>query len=405
MKKIIFTVILTIHIFTVFSQKNENINFDVRHVTNQLNIDGHQMFYALPKNIIQIKIEVTKTIQYEGPYSTYAPKYLNISEGIIPMDNEFYTISNIKCKRISIPDTSNFYCITTNRNFLPIIQLNSDGVILGYNTDTDLNNYKFNNYLYTDFPEKSDEFYFTDLGVKPFLRKTQKTFYKTIKTDSSIQKIPVKKQGLSPTSVNENAAEAAAFIRKLRKRRMKLLFGIKDETFPVEAGALQTMVDELNKYEKSYLELFMGKTIEQKHTYYIYFEPDVNSGAEQKVVGWFSERNGFTFSKKDSRKRDIKPLIVDAYSLDAIPAAKIQVMNNSSKTPIPIKYGLYYRIPGRVVLSIKYLNKTLLKQAFEIAQKGQIVPLPVEYLNNPEYSIEFYPETGALKRINKLSQK
>jgi hypothetical protein len=205
---------------------------------------------------------------------------------------------------------------------------------------------------------------------------------------------------MSPTSIDKNAAEAAAFIRKLRKRRMKLLQGIKDETFPVEAGSLQTMIDELNKYEKRYIELFTGKNIVQKYSYYIYFEPDANAGAEQKVIGWFSERNGFTFSKKDSRKRDIKPLIVNSYSLGTIPTAKVQIMDKSSKTPEPIKYGLYYRIPGRIVLSVEYLNKILLKQAFEIAQKGQIVPIPVNYLNNSKYSIEFYPETGALKRIN-----
>ena len=58
-------------------------------------------------------------------------------------------------------------------------------------------------------------------------------------------------------------AEAAAdFIRKLRKRRNKLIYGDGGETFAVEGESMKKMLDALDVYEQKYLELFIGKTIE-----------------------------------------------------------------------------------------------------------------------------------------------
>jgi hypothetical protein len=244
-----------------------------------------------------------------------------------------------------------------------------------------------------------ENFLFLDLGIKSFLEETEETNYKTIQTDSTPIKIPIASSKLVPTSVEVNAESAAEFIRKLRKRRLKLIYGDAGETFAVEGESMKKMVEELDAYEQKYLELFIGKTIERSFTYYFNFVPDDKSDSEQQILAWFSRSKGIELSKSDTRKGDFQALTLTSNLISKIPEPKVQTIDQKQKSSVPVKFGLYYRIPGRVDAILQYGDKTLTRQQIEIAQKGVIIPMPVDYLNSPNYSIEFYPETGALKRI------
>ena len=401
MKQLIILIFLFLQLIPCFSQKGTNASCEVRHVTSKLMIDGRQMFYALPKNIIEIKVVIKKTTQFEGPYSNYAQKYLNITEGVIQMDDEFYTIETVKFDRTSIPDSSRFYSLSyIGYDGLPLLQLNPDGILIGCNVNKTVQGYSTINSPILISEPQTEEFKFTDLGVKPFLVEKKETLYKTVQTDSTTLKVPYTKTKMVSTSDDFNADEIAALIRKIRKRRMKLVMGYKDETFAVDGKSMVKMVEELDELEQMYIELFMGKTIEKTHTYSFSYEPDEDSNAEQKIVGWFSPSKGLNVSKPNIRRSDYQPLVLKSQVIGKVPDSEIKVMNNTQKTPVAIKYGLYYRIPGRIDVSLHVFDKKLASQQWEIAQKGRVIPLPVDYLNDQKYSIEFYPETGALKRIS-----
>lgn len=400
MKQILLIIILLIQFITVFSQKEEGADCDVKKVTSKFIIDGRQMFYVLPKNTIRVEVEVKKTIQYEGPYSTFAPKYLNISEGIIQMDAESYSIISVQFSRTSKADSSQYYSITSNGyEDFPMLQLNADGVILGCNLTKPVPDYSTISKPFTATKSKMEDFNFADLGIKPFLVEKEITLYKTVETDSTPQRVSYVQSKIEPTTAEYNAEEAAAFIRKIRKRRMKLVMGLKEEVIEVEGKSMRAMIEELNKYERLYLELFLGKTVEKTDKYYFEFEPNSKSGNEQQNLGWFSQSRGISSVKPDAKRKDFKPLEIKSQTISEMPKSQIQTMDKSGKTPVPIKYGLYYRIPGRIDMSLHYSNKIIARQKWEIAQKGKVLPLPVDYLNNHKYSIEFYPETGALKGI------
>jgi hypothetical protein len=80
-------------------------------------------------------------------------------------------------------------------------------------------------------------------------------------------------------------------------------------------------------------------------------------------------------------------------------------MNNSGKSPVAIRHGLFYRIPAWVNLSLSFTDKVLLSQKMLIAQRGTVAPLPADYLNQGIYEIEFYPDLGSIKRIQKKSRE
>ena len=82
------------------------------------------------------------------------------------------------------------------------------------------------------------------------------------------------------------------------------------------------------------------------------------------------------------------------------PKVSIKEVDTSGKSSSSIKYGLYYRTPGMVSVSIDCDGLLHHTSQWTIAQKGVVVPMPSDYLANHKYSIEFDAETGALKRIS-----
>ncbi len=384
----------------IFSQKPETASCEVRPVNSKLSVDGHQLMYALPKNTIHITIQLKQTQLLPGPYANYAEKYLNITDGIIHSENISYEIADINFEKNSYPDSSCFYCIScTGYLNMPELQLNSDGVILGCNLPYSVADYKIKENLVINTQKEPDPFYFYDLGASPFVEEKDETSFKTQQTDSTHVKVPVTISKLVPTSEENNAKEAADFIRKLRKRRLKLLVGLKDESFAVEGPAMQVMVNELEQLENKYLELFIGKTQTRDINYYFNVEPEANIESEQQILGWFSPNSGIVNSKPDVRKSDFKPLLLRSEVVGRVPDLTIQTMDNSTKNPVPVKYGLYYRIPGMISVSLQLADLMLAQQKMQVAQKGKVIPLPNDYLSTNQYGIEFYPESGALKKI------
>ncbi len=399
-KRFFILIVSFIFAIQVFSQKPETASCEVRSVSSKLAIDGHQLLYALPKNTIHIAIQLTQTHQTPGPYAEYAKKYLNITDGIIQSENTFYEITHINFEKNSYPDSSCFYNINCFGYLnMPELQLNADGVILGCNLPYSVPDYKIPENLVFNKQKEPESFYFYDLGAIPFVEEKDETTFKTQQTDSTHVKVPVTISKLVATTEENNAMEAADFVRKLRKRRLKLLVGLKDESLAVEGPALQVMVNELEQLEKKYLELFIGKTQIQNINYYFDIEPEASVESEQQILGWFSANSGLVYSKPDIRKSDFKPLLLRSEVVGRIPDLTLQTMDNSTKNPIPIKYGLYYRIPGMISVSLQLADLILAQQKIQIAQKGRIIPLPIDYLTNNQYGIEFYPESGALKKI------
>jgi len=398
MKNILFLITLLFQVLNIFAQKNNYTNCSVANTGNELVTDGRQIFYALPKNVISIKIEIEKITNYKGPYSEYAQKYLNINKNVILDNFNKYTIKSVVFNRESKIDTNQYYCIKVENGNFPILQFSNNGTLLSCNSLM-----RINDSFYEDGTPKvtinkeNTTIAFTDLGVKPFLNEVDKVLYKTVETDSTPQQIEYKKKILEPTTEEQNAEEAAALIRKIRKRKLKLMMGLKDEVITTDDDAIKIMINKLEEYEQKYLELFMGKSVKNTETYYFEFNPNNKNKEEHIILGWLSESSGFTL-KKSNKYKSLSPIIVKSVPLNKVPQVEVKQKDYTQKTPIDIKYGLYYRIPGTISLSAYYKDKRILVQQISIAQKGEVIPLPVEYLNN-KYSIEFYPQTGALKGI------
>ncbi len=352
-----------------------------------MNVDGHQVFYSLPSNSLMVSLKIEKTVKAKGPYAQYAEKYLNITTGIINESETAYSIENVKVERISQPDTSQLYAINfTGIDNLPMVQLNADGTILACNCPRVIEGYKAPKPQNNAEPD-AKPITFLDMGVKPFIVIEEEE--DTSEEDSVEVKKPKEQQPIVMTE-EENAAAAAAFIRKIRKRRLKLVAGIAEEANNPSGKALKLMIAELDRLENEYLSLFVGKSVKSTYTQSFVVTPNGKAEDEQISLSYFS---------KTGKRNDTYPITMTIKTLTSSPKVSIKEVDTSSKSSSSIKYGLYHRIPATVSVSVDYDGQQYFSGQFGIAQKGVVVPMPSDYLNNHKYSIEFEPETGALKRI------
>ena len=376
-----------------FGQKDVENSYFVTPVNGEMNIDGHQVFYSLPSNSLMVSLKIEKTVTAKGPYAQYAEKYLNITTGIIEESATIYSIENVKVDRISQPDTSQLYAINfTGIDNLPMIQLNDDGTILACNCPRTIEGYKAPKPQNNAEPD-AKPISFLDMGVKPFIVIEEE------EDASDEDSVEVKKpKDVEPIVMTEeeNAAAAAAFIRKIRKRRLKLVAGIAEEANNADGKAMKLMIQELDRLEAEYLNLFIGKSTKQTYTQSVVVTPNGKPEDEQITFGYFSKQFGFGTAKRG----ESYPITMKINTLTNSPKVSIKEIDTSGKSSSSIKYGLYYRTPGMVSVSIDCDGLLHHTSQWTIAQKGVVVPMPSDYLANHKYSIEFDAETGALKRIS-----
>ncbi len=358
---------------------------------NSFSSNGRQIVYSLPQNYFSITFNVKKVVKVAGPYANWAEKYLNITSDVITSNETNYAIEDVKINRFSVPDSSNRYAISySNQDLAPAITLASNGMIATCNAHADITVNEPDIITVNQLENNNIEARFFDLGVKSFM--CEEGDDEENEADSLENKKPTT---IIPKTDEQNAEDAASFIRKLRKRRLKLAVGMSGEVNSYDGLAMQTMLAEIDKLEKSYIELFVGRVIESHYTETFTIAPTSSTEVEQRHIVWFSPSQGFTVNARKSDAVDIQLKIT---TLSSKTDVERQTTDASSKSSSAIRYGLYYREPAIAVLSIDCPNVLRFRTQTTIAQKGSVLSLPADYFNH-KYSIVFDTETGALKSI------
>jgi hypothetical protein len=201
------------------------------------------------------------------------------------------------------------------------------------------------------------------------------------------EKDTTKKAGTNFKSFEEKAAEAASDILKFRKKKASLL-AAKDDKFMPDGEAYKVMCAELDKIIHDYEELFVGRRIHRMHHSSFDVVPEGKSG-KALVAFRFSPTAGVLPASNVSGK----PIM-----LELEPNSDLKQKIEATVTQEITTKGIYYRIP--MVTQARLLNGSdVIAQAkMTIAQFGIITALSDGLLSG-EYSIEFYPSTGAIRRI------
>lgn len=363
--RVLFFLLLVAGVFA--SNLNLSAKDDKKKSASELAAIEGGVVYALPRTGIRIEVEAVQEILIHGPYFAYAQKYLGINNAP-KADGENWTIAGVRMESYGEPDPTAVYKAVGN--VANLLSLNEEGIMVGINSDVKPEAGKTMTNIFPLAPaDKGDDW--IEVSMHSFLNDKDST----------------KKAGNSFKSFEEKAAEAASDILKYRKRKASIL-AAKDDKFPPDGEAYKVMISGLDRVIADYVALFAGRRIHKQHQLSFEVIPDGKNG-KALVAFRFSPTAGVLPASNVSGK----PII-----LELEPNSDLKQKIESTATPEITTKGIYYRIP--VVTQARLLNGSdILAQAkMTIAQFGVISAMSDGLLNG-DYSIDFYPSTGAIRRI------
>jgi hypothetical protein len=366
--------ILLITVFIILAQtvwssdqkekKNEEKNQGVTPNT------AEGIVYALPRTGLSITVKLVKESFRPGPYSLYAEKYLGYSNVNVTA-SDIWKIVGVKVQSFGEADPAAVY-----KTFGPVASLVSllpDGTIAGVNSGV-VNE--------SEVLRGSD---FIDNSENPailFPDQSSDDQYDTeILPETGEEKLMIKTNEMK-------AREAADYLFRLRKKRAFTILNPSDGV-PEDGKGYEVFVQQVEKLEKEYVSLFLGKSFETEKEFTFNYIPG-NDNIKNEVLFRFSEEKGI-LPKSDISGKPISIEMIKEQKLYSSIETLIQTNGSNSG-----RSGLFYRIPVTASIVISEGINNLYSGRITVAQFGLITPVP-ELLIREDYSLNFNPVTGSLK--------
>ncbi|MEI6049904.1 MAG: DUF4831 family protein [Bacteroidota bacterium] len=327
--------------------------------------DG-SIVYGLPRTVFNVVVEMERTIEKPGPYAQFAGDLLGLTD-VIENESESWSIESITVKSHEELDPSEFYVISSTTLFQTnVLSLRKEGLIL------DLNPGIFNtNERQRGLKESENSRYQSfDLGSDEYYQSLRDTAFKLMSVDSSFIRIPYIVERKRKLPVDQLAEKAAKRLLELRDGKHLILTG-EATVFPQSDAA----INEINRLEKAYTELFTGKTLKKTLTFSYPIIPQKQMVGKPESLFQFSELTGpVTGTIKGG-----KPVTVEF--IPEKKTRKLTIINNAQVKSEGTKYDkLFYRVPDVVDVKINLGSEKLFDSRKLIYQFGDVIQLPANYI-------------------------
>jgi hypothetical protein len=335
---------------------------EISPLSGQTGVAEGTIVYGLPLTVFDISIDAERVVQKPGPYAAYAEDLLGLKD-VARSENEHWSIRNIVVKTHEELDPSQFYVIKASSLFLTnALSLKKVGLILDINPS-----------VYDRAPVSSNlsskengPQHVYDLGSDEYFESRNDTLYKLVNVDTSFVRIPYLVEKKQKLPMDQLAEKAATRLMELRDGIHMILTG-ESNVFPQNEAA----INEINRLEKDYLELFTGKTWKERKSFTYQVIPDKDMAGKPVTICAFSEKTG----PARPTGRDEKLLQIgfepEHKTRDlAILAGEQKQQSNK----------LYYRVPEVVNARILLGNDQVSTSRKLVYQMGQIIQLPANYL-------------------------
>ncbi len=326
------------------------------------------LVYSLPMTVFTIKIEMERTIDVPGPYSRFAGDLLGLNK-VILTEAENWTIKGISLNLHEEADPSECYVIETNTLFnTNALTLKKEGLILDlnpalYTSELSLSG---NNNKESDI----NNFRSYDLGSDEYFHVQRDTAYKRVNVDSTFIRIPYLVEKKKRLTIDQLAENAAKRLIELREGKVLILTG-EANVFPQNAAAL----NEINRIEREYTELFAGKSWKENKTLSFHLVPKKDMIGKPVVLFRYSEQTGPITGTEN---------IGIPVAVELVPEKKtrdITIIDRQQPDKAVQKYDkLFFRVPDVVNVKINSGTETLYNSRRLIYQFGQVMQLPANYI-------------------------
>jgi Domain of unknown function (DUF4831) len=322
--------------------------------------------YGLPMTVFTVVVDMERTIEKPGPYGQYAGDLLGLTD-VILNENESWSIEGITVKAHDELDPSELYVISSTSLFQTnVLTLRKEGLILDLNPEIYNTNEKQGSLNGSVNPQSS---YF-DLGSDEYFQLQRDTVYKRMNVDSSFIRIPYIVEKKKKLTLDQLAEKAAKRLMEMRDGKHLILTG-EATVFPQNEAA----INEINRLEKAYTELFTGKTIKEKLTFSYQIIPQKTMVGKPLILFQFSDLTGPVTANTKGGKPVTVEFIPEKKTKDLTITGKVQ-----SKQETPKYEKLYYRIPDVVDLKISLGAEKLFDSRKLIYQFGEVIQLPANYI-------------------------
>lgn len=320
------------------------------------------IIYSLPRTVFNIIVEAERTIEIPGPYSRYAGDLLGLNN-VIKSEAEYWNITGVSVKSFQELDPSQLYVIETTTPFYTnVLSLKNEGLIMDVNPAI----------YYSAGNEKGIEtsgrgrFVSSDLGSDEYFMIQRDTAYKRVSVDSVFIRIPyiVEKRRQLP---NEQLAERAA--RRLMEMRDGKHFILTGEAnvFPQSEAA----INEMNRLEREYTELFTGKTVREKRTFSFQVIPSAETAGRPVKLCQFSEARGVIAEGQPGGE----PVMIELTPEKRTGQLSVIRSSDGGRKNQPID-KLFYRVPDVANMKISVGGEVLFNSRRLVYQYGSIIQLP-----------------------------
>lgn len=312
--------------------------------------------YTLPKTVIKVTVNATKTSTTAGVYGPYAEKYLGLTD-VATSDRTTWEINSITLEGVAAADTTRtFHIDFSEKGGLPEFYFSEEGTLLSVNRA----------------PEVAKP------AVTP--KKAEEAKKLTLKaTDVMSEEI------LKAGSKAKQAELTAREIFSIRESRKNLLKGDVDN-MPADGASFQLVLDNLDAQEQALLSLFVGvSTVETVDRVFEYV-PTAN--VKNEVMFRFSRFDGCL---------DSDDLLGEPYYLT------INILEDNRMAAAPAdpkkKLGIAFNVPGKASVKLIYKNEAIVENTLQFGQFGHVEQLPVNQFTDKKKmaSAALNPLTGSIK--------
>jgi hypothetical protein len=322
--------------------------------------------YGLPRTVFTVVVEMERTIDKPGPYAQYAEDLLGLTN-VIKSESESWSIESLSIKTHDELDPSEYYVISSTSLFQTnVLSLRKEGLILDLDPSVF---YSSDNKGTIDESGNSQAGSF-DLGSDEYFQLQRDTAYKRLNMDSTFVRIPYIVEKKKKLPVDQLAEKAAKRLLELRDGKHLILTG-EANVFPQSDAA----INEINRLERSYTELFTGKTLRHTFTFRYQIIPQKTMVGKPSTLFQFSDVTGpIAGSMKQG-----KPV-----TIEFTPEKKtkpLTIINRAQSGSESKKFDrLFYRVPDVVDIKINLGNEELLSSRKLIYQFGDVIQLPANYI-------------------------
>ncbi len=368
-RSIRFALFIVLALFLGSCAMNRNHNSSravVRPLTDKSVISEGSLVYGLPLTVVDIEIETERTIEKPGPYSRFAGDLLGLTD-VVKSESESWTIRRITVNTHQELDPGEFYVIEESSIFQTnALVLKKSGLILDLNPEI----YNPGNYSERGIAADPDHLNIYDLGSDEYFQDKRDTLYKLVSVDTAFVRIPYLVEKKQKLTTDQLAEKAAIRLMELRDGKHMILTG-ETNVFPQNEAA----INEMNRLEKEYTELFVGKTLKEKRRYNYQIIPQKGLTGKQISICNFSEINGPVASGDKSGY----PVMIEF--IPEMKTRNLNTISGKSGTSSSQKIDkLFYRVPDVVNVKVSVGNEVLNTSRRLVYQMGDVVQLPSNYI-------------------------